>query len=51
MANLQDALDAANVKPANRTPEQQGLVDRNKGNQKVRNADHCAKESQRIYGK
>ena len=46
----QQALDAAKKKPADRSPTEQGIVDANKGDQAVRNADHTAKEQQRVFG-
>lgn len=50
LASKQDAVDAARILPANRTTEQQALVDDNKAYQEVRNADFEAKEYQRKHG-
>jgi len=46
----QQALDAAKKKPADRSPEEQGHIDANKGDQAVRNVDFEAKRQQRAYG-
>jgi hypothetical protein len=51
MTTKQEALDAANKKPANRSAHEQGIVDNNLDDQAVRNTDHEARRQQRIYGK
>jgi len=47
----QEARDAAKKTPASRTTHEQWLVDHGSGSQAVRNADHKAREQQRVYGK
>jgi hypothetical protein len=44
-------INAAKVKPSNRTPHQQGLVDKGRGDQAVRNADSAAQREEKIHGK
>lgn len=48
--NIGDARNAAKKTPSARTTEEQGLVDRNWGDQQVRNNDHDAKVHAKIYG-
>ncbi|MBC7459174.1 hypothetical protein H7200_00450 [Candidatus Saccharibacteria bacterium] len=50
MVNLQDAKDAANKRPSQRSTAEQRIVDNNMGNQAVRNADHAAKAEQKTFG-
>jgi hypothetical protein len=50
MVNLQDAKNAANKRPSQRSAAEQRIVDNNMGNQAVRNADHAAKQEQKTYG-
>lgn len=51
MANLEDALTAANKRPQDRTPEDNALITHNNGDQRVRDASAAAAREQRIYGK
>lgn len=44
--NRQDAINDAKVPPSKRTHEQQANVERNRGDQAVRNADHEAKRQE-----
>lgn len=44
-------MDAANVRPGNRTPEQQRQVEEGSGDVRVRNAAAEAARQQKIYGK
>lgn len=48
MANLQDAINAANKPPSSRTPEDNRLIAHNDGDVRVRNADHAARRSEKI---
>jgi len=53
VATTQQMLDAAKIKPGNRTLTEQGYVDagKNAGIQSVKNADFKAKEEQKVHGK
>ncbi|AHB42534.1 hypothetical protein RAAC3_TM7C00001G0692 [Candidatus Saccharibacteria bacterium RAAC3_TM7_1] len=49
--SIQDARDAAKKRPSARTPEEQRMVDDNRGDQGVRNNDHWSKGEQKIHGR
>lgn len=51
VATKDEFLNAARVKPSNRTPAERALVERGKSMQDVRNADFEAQRQERIYGK
>ena len=48
MANLQDAINAAKKLPSDRSPEDNRLIAHNRGDVRVRNADHDAQREERI---
>jgi|GEM_PF-1566102 len=47
----QQSMDAANIRPGNRTPEHNRQVEEGSGDVRVRNADAAARREQKIYGK
>nr|ALS91323.1 MetaGeneMark_Unknown Function [uncultured bacterium] len=51
MPNRDEMINAAKKTPSQRTVHEQALVDKGKGDQAVRNADHAAQREERVYGK
>lgn len=51
MPTERDYINAAKKTPSARSSEEQAMVDRGSNMQSVRNADHAAREQERIYGK